>query len=182
MSTYITTEDIKDLDNPKIYFDANIWMFNYCQLGNYSEQKQSLYSSAFSTVLNKQFSIYTTFTTISEFINRYLRLAGYEYKAAFKIEPYDYKRDFRGTEEFNNALADVKKFVKKILKYSEVVNYPHSTDSLKLFLNDSNKDIDFNDQEIVALCKQEGLYLLTDDGDFVDSDIPVISSNGKYFK
>ncbi len=182
MGNFIATENIKDLDNPKIYFDANIWMFNYCVLGRYSEEKQKLYSSAYLTVLNKRFTIYTSFTTISEFINRYLRLAGYEYKAAFNIEPYDYKRDFRGTDQFTNALDDVKKFVRKILKYSTVINCVHSNDSLMSFLNDSDETIDFNDQEIVSLCKQEGLHLLTDDGDFADVNISVISSNQRYFQ
>jgi predicted nucleic acid-binding protein len=38
-------------------------------------------------------------------------------------------------------------------------------------------DSDFNDQVLIALCKKEGLKMVTDDGDFKGCGIPVITAN-----
>ena len=38
---------------------------------------------------------------------------------------------------------------------------------------------DFNDQVLRELCKKKGLTLLTDDSDFRETDIPVLTGNGE---
>lgn len=38
-------------------------------------------------------------------------------------------------------------------------------------------DSDFNDQVIVELCKREDLTLVTHDGDFKGSGIPILTAN-----
>ena len=38
---------------------------------------------------------------------------------------------------------------------------------------------DFNDQVITELCKRKGLTLITHDGDFKDSGVPILTANKK---
>ncbi len=182
MASRIPAEEIKHNQALSVYFDANIWLFNFCPLGDYKQYQVTKYSSALSTILNKKYPIYTSFSTISEFVNRYLKIAGDCYKATHNITDFNYKKDFRGSTEFKNALDDVRKQVGKIVKYSTVLTYPHTPDSIMDCLDTSMESVDFNDQEIIKFCKQHNLSLLTDDADFIDADITIISANGKYFQ
>ena len=41
---------------------------------------------------------------------------------------------------------------------------------------------DFNDQMIVALCKENEFKLVTDDGDFHNQDISIVTANNRLLK
>lgn len=56
-----------------------------------------------------------------------------------------------------------------------------STDVDSCLRNSGVESIDFNDALLVEICKKNDLVLVTDDGDFLAQDVPIASSNWRFF-
>lgn len=182
MAERIRIENIGDLRNKAVFFDANIWMYLFCPLGNSSPAIIRAYSRGFAK-MNKANPIFTDLTVLSEFINRYLRMAGNEFKIRNNLDRLDYKRDFRGTTEYREALSEVYSTVKnRILKSAKVHSTLYSNDSITELLDEKELELDFNDQHITKVCQDNGFYLVSHDGDFKGSDINIVSFNRRFFE
>ena len=174
------TDCIPSFKNKKIFFDANIWIYIFCELANSNIFFVRKYSKAFSSLLKSKNTIFTDLTIMSEFVNRYLRIAFTNYKNANNLSQFDYKRDYRKTDDFKEAWKTVCSIVNmKILSKSEIINFEYDKNSLKELLNIDETKTDFNDNHIVKICKTNDMYLLTNDSDFKNTNIKIISENKK---
>ncbi|MDA3940742.1 MAG: hypothetical protein PF693_15775 [Spirochaetia bacterium] len=184
MSDYIETEDVSRINKGKVFFDANIWIFIYCEIANTNKTKVNKYSKVFKTLIKAKNPIVIDLTIISEFVNRYLRIAYNNHIHKNKLpKTFDYKRKYRKTSDFNEAWENVCNIVNyKILPYTEIINFEYDRKSLAALLDSANLDTDFNDNHIMNLCLKNKMYLLTDDGDFKKSGINIISANNIYWK
>ena len=176
---------MKKINESKVFFDTNIWIFIYCEIANSNRFKVNKYSRAFSTLRRSGNPIFTDITIISEFVNRYLRIAYYNYlqKEDLKQKDCDFKRGYRITSDFSEAWKNVCNIVNnRILPFTEIINIEYNRKSLGELLDPLIVDTDFNDTHIINLCKVNNMHLLTDDGDFKNSGIRVISENQKYWR
>ncbi|MCK5202189.1 MAG: hypothetical protein KAR21_27740 [Spirochaetales bacterium] len=185
MSKYIKTENISQINKEKVFFDANIWIFIYCEIANSKKIKIDKYSRVFKSLIKAGNPIVIDLAIISEFVNRYLRIAYSNHlrKNKLKSKAFDYKRHYRITDDFNEAWENVCNIVNhRILPYAEISNFEYNQKSLGALLDSTKLDTDFNDNHIMNLCRRNKMYLLTDDGDFKKSGINVISANQNYWK
>ncbi len=184
MATVVKTKDIDILNkNSKILFDANIWIYLFCDIANYNEFLKVKYSAAFKMLLKNRFSIFIDFSVMSEFVNRYLRIAYNNYRNGNGLsDEFKYKQ-YRKTDDFKEAWKNVCNIVRnKILPYASTVNFEYNKDSLLELLNLDNYNTDFNDNHIINLCRANNMYLLTNDADFMDTSIKIITENQNYWR
>jgi hypothetical protein len=89
-------------------------------------------------------------------------------------------KDFRDSAEGQAAQAEINRVIEEeIFPVIEVVERAYSkADMLKLLVVNR---LDFVDRLLVLLCEEGDYVLLTNDGDFIDSDIDIISNNNTFF-
>lgn len=148
------------------FFDNNIWMFLFCPLGNYSQNKQKHYSSFLQSAQSLNCAIFINSLVISEFVNRYLRLDFELWKKEEQFYSADYKLDYIGIQRYKETVEEIKVTLNNILKFcekgSDNFNAIHLDNVLKHL-----EEIDFNDSYYLELAKLSKWKIVTDDGDFV---------------
>lgn len=182
MALRINLNDIQRLSDKDIFLDTNIWIYLFCPLSKSQESIVKKYSRAFSRLIQSNNKLYTDITVLSEFINRYQRLAFYIYKTNNnKGKNFDFKKDYKRTDDFKETLQLISSTVRnKILKKMSVANPQYKKKDIETLIgNLEDRSIDFNDLHIETLCKEKNLILLTHDGDYADSTIDIISGNPK---
>lgn len=183
MAECIKTNDLSAIKGEKIFFDANIWMYIFCEIANSKKDLVNKYSTTFRNLLKTKNPIFIDLTIISEFVNRYLRIAFSNYVKGNQLKGFTYKRDYRKTDDFKEAWENVCNIVKnKILLKANTVNFEYDKSSFAELLKADNLDADFNDNHIMNLCRLNNMYLLTHDGDFKNSDINIITANQYYWR
>ncbi len=184
MAIFIKTDNLADVKDEKIFFDANIWMYIFCEIGNYNNNLTKKYSTSFSYFLKNKTSIFIDITVISEFVNRYLRIAYSNYIRTNNLnnKDYDYKKDYRVSDDFKEAWENVCNIVNnRILLTSTPINFEYDRTSITALLDSNNNDSDFNDNHITNLCRTKDMYLFTHDRDFKNSGINIITENRHYW-
>lgn len=188
MAKRIRLRDINAMSNAKIFFDANVWIFICGNTGpsDHYSTNRIRYSEAYKNILKSNNTIVTDIMVLSEFINRYLRLSYNLYKEENnKPKNYEYKKDYRKTADYKNALKEVFYIVKtKIIakSKSQICNEQYTQKSLTALMDADNREMDFNDAHIAHICKENNMYLLTKAGDFKNADMNIISSNYIFWK
>lgn len=182
MSLRINIDDIQRINARDIFLDTNIWLYLFCPLGDSREFVVRKYSRAFNHLIRSKNKMYTDITVLSEFINRFERLAFHIYKENNKKgNKFDFKKDYKKTDDFADTRLLIKSTVKdKILRWISVVNHQYEKKDIEELIDHLEaKSIDFNDSHIEMLCKERKLILLTHDGDYANSSIDIISCNPK---
>lgn len=160
----------------ELLLDANVWLFLY---GPQTQNKRShIYSQAFAKILNAKSRIYIDVLIVSEFINRYARL---------KLKLWEIQtgsttnfKAFRKSADFKPIAQDISADLKRVLKQCTRVDSGFESLAIDSLIDEyAVGNSDFNDQILTVLCKSSGLKLVTDDGDFKDRGIPVITANKK---
>lgn len=110
---------------------------------------------------------------LSEVINRVLRME-WENKTGKSIN----FKSFRNSSEGLSVQKDIFDMIEdKILKYFQVIDKQLTTTDIKNMLIVDR--LDFNDKIILDVCKARNMILLTNDADFKDTDIDILSANPK---
>lgn len=194
--------DINNLNEPSKYqryfIDANVWIaiikYNtvnkkdsdfqpyidfFEALVNLNSQPSKLFKKN-----NYQPKIIVTSMLLSEIINAYLRNVAMP--AFLNCEPSkcNFKKDYR-----ENIHSDYDKQLKILISdirsYSfmfEIVDDNFSTNSDLSFLNELNRNVDFNDLYYYKLMKSLNVPIVTDDKDFKYNDIMVFTNNKRVLK
>ena len=161
--------------NDKLFLDANIWLYMY---GPQSPEDRyvSIYSEAFDRMLKAESKLYTDVLVVSEFINRYARQKNNRAAPSIKF------KDFRKSHDFKIVASAISAAVRSILELCSLLESGFSSLDVDCLLDEyAEGDSDFNDQVIAELCKTNGLTLITNDSDFKNQTIPVLSANPKVF-
>ena len=167
----------KPSPNNKYLLDANIWIFLFCPLGNAKPQKQRVYSVFYNELLKSGAEICICSTILSEFVNRYIKLDFEEYK--WKNNNPDFKKGYRKSTDYQQNIKMLQYIVlNQMLPKATQINDKFD----QLEIDDLFKQIDFadfNDAQIAWLAKQDGMTLVTDDGDYVayKNDIDIVTNN-----
>jgi predicted nucleic acid-binding protein len=117
---------------------------------------------------------------ISEVINVVMRKSWEDLMDRHPELGYHTFKSFRDSVEGAAAQAEINRVIEEeIFPVIEVVERAYSkADMLKLLVVNR---LDFVDRLLVLLCEEGDYALLTNDGDFIDSDIDILSNNNIFF-
>ncbi len=163
------------------FFDCNVWLFNFCPIGNYSKKQQDIYSAFLSHVKSNRANIFINSLVLSEFANRYLRLDFDLWsKSTDCTEPApEYKRNYVSTKRYKDIVILVEKAIRDILKLTEKTSddFHRMSENLDGVYNHF-QHIDFNDSYYYEFCKKNDFMLVSDDKDFAkigDNSVKILT-------
>lgn len=88
-------------------------------------------------------------------------------------------KDYRDSLDGQEALNDIYQLInKKVINSFTVTGKIYSKSEIESFL--SVDYLDFNDKAIVLLCKEKNYILLTNDRDFINADIDILTANSSF--
>lgn len=156
--------------NEMYLFDANVWLYLYSPVTQYSYYIREIFSQFMYKCVEVGAKICVTSLIISEFYNTVMRI---EYKAH---NTDMYKRDFRNRQTLGYDLLGIIKYC--ILSKAEKIN--DDFDNFKC--DDFSAEYDFNDYYIMKLCKSKNIKVVTNDADFkvFSKEVDVITLDSNY--
>ena len=164
-----------------VFFDANVWLSIYAPPSDEEEYWKEEYTKILDQVVRHKVPVILDSTVIGEYINRFCRIefsayAGPNSKQTFK--------QFRDNESniYQPIAQSVAANVKEILELPLVkrVNGEFASMDLISMLDEFSTGMkDWNDQQIVDVCKRNACSLVTNDADFKDAEIPILTCNSR---
>lgn len=167
-------EDIKYYNfksSDSLLLDTNIWFFIHGpqRPGN---PIVDIYSQVLAKMLEVGSRIYINVLIVSEFINTYARL-----KWKLVAAHVDFK-DFRKSADFKPVAREIVDSVKCVLQNSSKIEDSFEELAINNLLEEyAIGASDFNDQILTDLCKRKNLILITDDSDFKNQEIFIVTAN-----
>jgi predicted nucleic acid-binding protein len=159
----------------ELLLDANIWLFVYGP-GKPGDWRVAVYSRALDKILRAKSRIYIDVLIVSEFINAYARIKYHIQCLDPSTRPHF--KQFRQSADFKSVAQDVAADVRRVLQHCTRVESGFAALDINALIAEYEKgDSDFNDQILADLCKSKGLKLVTDDRDFKDRDLTVVTAN-----
>jgi predicted nucleic acid-binding protein len=163
----------------QVLVDTNVWLYLFPAPGKPPHNFAPQYSIAFKNLVSAQAQPVLDPMVLSEYLNRYIRI---EWGGSDKSQ-YPKFKDFRSSPNFSAVASAAEIFAKKILTICQVHSIPASELDLNRALADfSAGGVDFNDAILVDICKRRNLKLMTNDGDFQDGGIEVLTANPRLLR
>ncbi len=175
MSRRFSKNELSKIKDRGILFDANILIYLFWPTGG--QEFERIYSSLYNSILKLNAACYVNFIIISEVVNRAIKndYKNYLWKTTQEEEDFPFK-NFRNCVDGQEALADIYQIVESdILNRFQVAGKAINKAEIMAFLKVDN--LDFSDKAIELICKDNDFVLLTNDGDFRDSNIDILSLN-----
>lgn len=178
-SNIINLESYSFNEGEKILLDTNIWLYLYPAPKNPSTANSTLftkqYSEAFKNLITAKAQPVLDYFILSEYLNTYSRIEWNCWK-----RKYTQFKKFRNSDDFISVANSSKYFAKRILDCCEINSLIYKKEDLNNALNDfSTSTLDFNDAILVEICKQKNLTLMTNDIDFKNCGIRILTTNSK---
>lgn len=172
----VRVDSYEFVESDSLFVDTNIWFYVYAPQPP-DDKRTRVYSKALSKILTAKSRIFIDAMVLSEFINRYSRLAYNLFKATGS--PINFK-EYRQSPDFKPVANDIESSVRRILKHCQRTESGFSDcDIDNLLAKYGEGDSDFNDQLMVELCKSKGFKLITHDRDFKNCGITVLTANNR---
>lgn len=172
MPQRIQIYEIDKLVGRTVFFDANVFLYIFWPTGNMRYSKA--YSKLFNNCLQNNIPIAIDFIVLSEVINRALRI---EHEKYIQSDPFCSFKKYRDSPEGIQSQNDVYEIVTQCLKRITICGKEFTEKEILSFLTVDS--LDFNDKGIADLCVCKGYILATNDGDFSNQNIDIISANVK---
>jgi len=167
------TKNATLIKDKSVFVDTNVLIYLFFPLGKPELEKK--YASVFRGLLNQKNLLFVNFYVISEIINRIIRI---EHK---KINPDQTFKDFRNSSHGQETLKDIYLIVEKcIFPNFDIIGKSFTKQDIKDFLLVDN--LDFIDKAIVQICKENDFVLLTNDSDFKNVDLDILTCNSFILK
>jgi predicted nucleic acid-binding protein len=166
-------QDISSISGKKVFFDANIMIYIFWPLysvPHYTNQ----YSNIFGQLIKQENSLFINNTVLSEIINRIARI---EHKCYCDMvrSPVSFK-DYRNSSDGQAVFRDIFNILlNNILNNFGIGNKIFTPGEIKSLLVVDT--LDYNDKLIVSECKENNYLLITNDGDYKNADIDIITLN-----
>ena len=162
---------IGDLKDRKMFFDTNV-LLSIFQKDRRNDPRSDKYRQLFAKILTHRMEIFVSETVLSEF-----------YYFAIKSERdssnFPSVKAFRDSETGIQARESIFRNIETILQQ---LNYIPSNLSLTEMTHQFTVDsLDFNDKLIAETCRKNNFVLVTDDADYTDTAIDVLSANTMMF-
>jgi len=180
MNNVMDVETYVPQDGDKYFFDANIWLYFYCPIGNHKKEIISKYSVFLKRALSNDTTIYVSSLIASEVINAWLRL-DFNILRRKDVSMRHFKQNYRGSTYYHSAVKDIQTvFHTQLLKISTPLDDRATEISLPDVLSGLDKT-DFNDCYYHHLAKLDNLLIVTNDADFaeLDTGVSILTANQK---
>lgn len=162
-----------------LLLDANIWLFLFPAPSDKLPGYAANYSSSFKLMLQTKVDLILDALILSEYLNRYCRI---EWKALHKAVYPEFK-DFRRSPEFTAVGKGAALYARGILKLCTRQDHPFTAANLDQVLTDfETSACDFNDGLLVETCRNHDWKLVTNDRDFVNGGIEILTNNPMLLK
>ena len=178
MSSRFSKGQLSNLKNRGILFDANILIYLFWPTGG--QEFEKTYSSLYNSLLKLNAAFYVDFIIISEVVNRAIRIeyGNYLWETSQEAENYSFKR-FRDSEDGKELLEDIYMIIEgSILGNFQITGKGFNEMEIREFLKVDC--LDFSDKAIELICKENNFVLLTNDSDFRNSDVDILSLNKQF--
>jgi hypothetical protein len=165
----------------KVLFDTNIWIIINGFCGSSPGRKLSAYSNAYKQLLQKNNKIIVNDYVLGEFSNRCAR---FEWELAKKNDPaVGTFKSYRQSPQFLPKMELVRDTCLSIVSDCEYVRVGRTEcDIVQVIKDFCLGKLDFSDLVLTQHCVHENFYLMTDDGDFCDSGLRLITANQSLIK
>lgn len=161
-------QDATQLQGRHIFVDANILIYLFWPTGSHHFEQN--YARVFRTLLTQGNPLYVDFLVISEVINRVLRIEHLKLNSNMSF------KNFRDSQDGKDTLDDIHTIIKgNILNRFNVEGKIFNNQEMEnlMVIN----DLDFVDKATVSLCAEKSLVLLTNDRDFKNSGLDILTGN-----
>jgi len=180
MSNIIDISSYVPREGDKFFFDANIWIYLYCPIGNHKRNVIKKYDSFLKKALRAKSSIFISSLVLSEFFNSWIRLEFNILKESDSDKYVDFKKDFRGTTPYKQSVFTIKTTVtKQIMKIAKRTDDEFEHISLdELFKGIEGSD--FNDNYYLTMADSKSFKIVTNDYDFATSrktSVAILTAN-----
>jgi predicted nucleic acid-binding protein len=155
--------------------DANVWLLLYGpQYSDSGDQRVKTYSAALKSILAAKCQVFIDVLILSEFINVSARFA-------YNILPTATRpkfKDFRKSQAFVRVAQEIAVACRKVMAICSPLDDGFATlDAAKLLSDYGTAQFDFNDQVLALLCETRQLKLVTDDADFSNQKLTILTAN-----
>ena len=175
-----------DASNP-ILFDANVWLSLYAPPSGGNDPWAAVYSTVLKRIVECNVPVLIDTTVLGEYINRYCRI---EFQA---YEDYAHPNSKRSFKEFRMQdfatyrpiATDAASRVKEMFEIPCIkrINGDFAAMDMLAMLNEfAQGNSDWNDQLIVDICQRNACSLLTNDADFENASINILTCNSKLLR
>lgn len=157
-----------------LLLDANVWLFLFPAPSGKRHGFAASYSAAFKHMLNAKALLALDALILSEYLNAYCRI---EWKALHQAK-YPKFKNFRQSPDYSSVGQGAALYARNILKLCMRHDHPFSACDVEQVLTDFEAGTcDFNDGLFVETCRCNGWKFVTNDGDFTNGGIEVLTSN-----
>jgi predicted nucleic acid-binding protein len=168
MATNYKLQDYAHLSGKDIFVDANVLIYLFWATGQHSFE--SNYARVFRNLLRQGNKLYVDFLVISEVINRVLRIEHQKLNSNQKF------KEFRNSQEGKDVISDIYLIVQnEILSSFKIIGKSFDKIDIEGFL--IVDQLDFVDKATVSVCTENNLVLLTNDRDFKNSGLDILTGN-----
>jgi hypothetical protein len=162
-----------------LLLDANVWLFLYPAPSDKSLRFAGKYSAAFKQILAAKSPLVLDVLILSEYANRYCRI---EWEALYRAT-YPKFKQFRSSPDFASVGQAAAFFVREILRLCSRHDHLFSSADISQVLTDfESGTADLNDGLLADACRQRAWTLITDDGDFTNGGIEVLTNNPRLIR
>jgi len=165
-------------EKDRLFLDANIWLLIYGPTPRSDKDKffKNIYSNSFKNMLLKNSKIFLDELVLSEFINAFRQLEFKRIKPEF--EWHLGFKTFRKDQEFIKIAKEISLQSRKVINLCQRCDSFFSYMDLGPILEEYEKGhSDFNDWMYIELCKKNDFLFVTNDRDFKDSGIQMLTAN-----
>jgi predicted nucleic acid-binding protein len=170
-----------------VMLDANVWLYLYSPASIALDPRIVIsYADAWDAIQESGAVACLDPLVLSEVINRlldeeWLRLDPPH--PATRARRYRKRKDFRQSADYPAAASVVEGVAKQIVGDSRPLDHPFSSHDLGQMLTDfGSGSTDWNDQLIVETCRHHGCKLLTNDADYIEGGIEVLTTHPRLLR
>jgi len=162
----------------KVFLDTNVWMSIYGPIAHMDERSK-IYSGILKEIKQNRSKIFVDVVIISEFINTFARM---EFKRLCPNKKPEEFKDFRRSSIFKPVSDEIAIIINNILNSASRLDTKFVDLDINATLNTFKAgNHDFNDMLIADTCRKNKLILITNDFDFRDENIRILTANRQLY-
>lgn len=181
MTKVVRVDEVHELKRSKVLFDTNIWIMIEGFNEGAPERKVSAYSNAYEKLLHNNNTILYNEHIINEFCNTCARIDFSAYLLRLGGNKRISFKEYRRTGEFKEAMRLVREACLDIIDSCAYAPVDSAEFDMRGLADEiCQGELDFTDIVIRNFCRSNDVYLLTDDADFRNSGVKIISANRRF--
>jgi predicted nucleic acid-binding protein len=175
MAVNYRLQDYTQVAGRDIFVDAMVLIYLFWPTGQHNFEQN--YARVFRNLIRQQNNLYVDFLVISEIVNRAIKTEYEKHLLANSLTKDQLKyKDFRNSPDGQTALNDIYLIIENnVLSAFNVIGKSFDKQTIESFL--TVDELDFVDKATVSICAENGLVLLTNDKDFKNSGLDILTGN-----